>query len=241
MKKPKGILICVPAYGQTMYAQTAESIYTLGKFLTQQGIRNSLMWYSGADIEEIRNLFLTAWYDGRPEYSHLLFVDSDMGFPPELIKDMIWFNKPLMGVLYAKRKAKPGIVGMLPEGHGTKDISYGFMKSEGLGTGVMMISREVVKTMLEKLPKLSKPIQASLAEASDMKLTRIIHAFDKIKNDEYQLSEDMSFCRRWVALGGEIWGNVAHRISHVGPFDYAIRYQGIIEMNEAVKKQQEAA
>lgn len=242
MRKPKGILICVPAYGQTMYAQTAQSVFSLGQYLTREGIRNSLMWYSGADIEEIRNLFITAWYDAYPEYSHLLFVDSDMGFPPELVRDMIWFDKPLMGTLYAKRKAEPSIVGTLPPGHSSKDIAYGFMKSEGLGTGVMMISRDVVKTMLEKIPKLSRPIQSSLAEASpDMKLTRIIHAFDKIKNDEYQLSEDMSFCRRWVAIGGEIWANVAHRISHVGPFDYAIRYQGILEANEAMAKKQDAA
>jgi hypothetical protein len=218
-----------------MYAQTAESVYSLGQWLTKEGIHNALSWYSGADIEEIRNLFVTAWYDGRPEFSHMLFVDSDMGFHPALIRDMILFNKPLMGVMYAKRKQPPGIVGMLPEGHGTKDVVNGFMRSEGLGTGVMMISREVITKMLEQIPRLSKPIQASLADAAGMSLTRIIHAFDKIKNDEYQLSEDMSFCRRWVAIGGEIWANVDHRISHVGPFDYAIRYRGIMEMNEAAK------
>jgi hypothetical protein len=242
LKKPKGILICVPAYGQTMYAQTAQSLFALGQYLTREGIRSQLMWYSGADIEEIRNLFVTAWYDGKPEYSHLLFVDSDMGFPPELIRDMMLFNQPLMGTLYAKRKATPSIVGTLPAGHGTKDLVSGFMKSEGLGTGVMMISREVITKMLEEIPGLSRPIQSSLAEASpEMGLTRIIHAFDKIKNSEFQLSEDMSFCRRWVAIGGEIWANAAHRISHVGPFDFAIRYQGIMEMNEAAHKQQDAA
>jgi hypothetical protein len=236
MKKPKGILICVPAYGQTMYAQTAESIYTLGQYLTKHGIKNSMMWFSGADIEEIRNLFVTAWYDAHPEFSHLLFVDSDMGFPHELIKDMLWFDKPVTGCLYARRHTTPSIVGTLAEGHGTKDLAYGFMPSEGIGTGVMLIKREVITELLEKMPKLSKPIQASLAGASEgMNLTRIIHAFDKIKNDEYQLSEDMSFCRRCVALGIQIWANVSHRISHVGPFDYAIRYQGILEANEQAK------
>lgn len=242
MKKPKGILICVPAYGQTMYAQTAQSIYSLGQWLTSRGIKNSMMWYSGADIEEIRNLFVTAWYDGHPEYSHLLFVDSDMGFPHKLIDDMLWFDKPVTGVLYARRQTTPSIVGTLAEGHSTKDLAYGFIKSEGLGTGIMLIKREVITTMLEKLPKLSKPIQSALASASEsMNLKRIIHAFDKIKNDEYQLSEDMSFCRRWVALGGEIWANVEHRISHVGPFDYAIRYKGIMEMNEAAAEAAKAA
>ena len=236
MTKPS-ILICVPAYGQTMMAQTAEALFSTGQWLTRQGINNALSWYSGADIEEIRNLFVTSWYDGRKEFSHLLFVDSDMGFHPALIRDMIKFDKPLMGVLYAKRKAEPGIVGMLAEGHSTKDIVHGFMRSEGLGCGVMMIRRDVITKMLEKMPFLSKPIQKSLAEAAPgMNLTRIIHAFDKLKNDEYQLSEDMSFCRRWVSgCDGEIWANVAHRISHVGPFDYAIRYQGIMESNEAAK------
>ena len=52
-----------------------------------------------------------------------------------------------------------------------------------------------------------------------------------------------------MLLGGEIWANVKHRISHVGPFDFAIRYQGIMESNEAnaealaeaMKEKQEAA
>jgi hypothetical protein len=45
-----------------------------------------------------------------------------------------------------------------------------------------------------------------------------------------RLSEDMSFCYRWInQCGGEIWANVNHRISHVGPFDYAIRYASILE------------
>jgi hypothetical protein len=40
----------------------------------------------------------------------------------------------------------------------------------------------------------------------------------------------MSFCYRWInQCGGEIWANVNHRISHVGPFDYAIRYASILE------------
>jgi hypothetical protein len=52
-----------------------------------------------------------------------------------------------------------------------------------------------------------------------------------------RLSEDMSFCYRWIEqCGGEIWANVNHRISHVGPFDYAIRYQGILEAKDEQNK-----
>lgn len=227
--RPTGILICVPAYGQTMNAQTAMSLYTTAQFLSAKGIHNKLTWYSAADIEDVRNLFVTTWYDGHPEFSHLLFVDSDMGFEPELIRDFIRFDKPLLGVLYAKRKMPASIVGTVPEGHSINDVVHGFIRATGMGCGVMMIAREVITTMLERMPELSDAIPSVLAEATpDLNLTRIIRAFDKIRDGNMRLSEDMSFCHRWMACGGELWANVNHKISHVGPFDYAIRYGGVL-------------
>jgi hypothetical protein len=236
--RPTGILICVPAMGQQMCAATALSLYTTAQYLASKNIHNRMTWYSAADIEDVRNLFLTVWYDGHPEFSHMLFVDADMGWEPGLINDYIRFDKPLVGTLYAKRKMPASIVGTVPDGHSIKDVQHGFMRATGLGGGLMMISREVVTTMLEKMPELSDPIPSSLAEATpDLKLKRIIRAFDKIRDANRRLSEDMAFCARWLDCGGEIWANVNHRISHIGPFDYAIRYQGVLE----AKAQAEAA
>lgn len=240
--RPKGILICVPAYGQTMAAQTAETLYSLAQWLTKEGINNRLSWYSAADIEDVRNLFVTVWYDGHPQFSHLLFIDSDMGFHPMLVRDMIRFDKPLLGALYAKRKSPASIVGTAPEGHTLKDVVKGFLPSTGVGCGVMLIKRDVIKTMLEKMPHLSDDLPSSLAEATpDLQLNRIIRAFDKIRDGNVRLSEDMSFCYRWQQCGGELWANVDHRISHVGPFDFAIRYQGVLEAKDAATKQAAAA
>lgn len=234
--RPTGILICVPAMGQQMCAATAMSLYTTAQFLAAKNIHNKMMWYAAADIEDIRNLFITAWYDGHPEFSHMLFVDADMGFEPELIRDFLRFDKPLMGVLYAKRKMPASIVGTVPEGHSIDDVLHGFIPATGLGCGVMLISREVIKTMLEKMPELSDPIQSSLAEATpDLKLKRIIRAFDKIRTAKLRLSEDMAFCHRWRECGGEVWANVNHKISHIGPFDYAIRYGGVMAGKAAMK------
>lgn len=236
--KPRGILICVPAYGQCMMAQTAESLYTTAQWLAKEGIVNRLSWYSAADIEDVRNLFVTVWYDGHPQFSHLLFVDSDMGFHPMLIRDMIRFNKPLMGTLYAKRKMPASVVGTVPEGHSIKDVRNGFIKATGLGCGVMMISRQVIDTMIQQMPHIVDAMPSALAEATpDLPLTRIIRAFDKIREGNLRLSEDMSFCHRWLQCGGELWANVDHKISHVGPFDFHLRYQGVLEH----KAQQEAA
>jgi hypothetical protein len=79
--RPRGILIYIPTSDQKMMAATAQSLYNLASYLTGANIPHTLTWVSAADIEDIRNLAVTAWYDGYPEYSHLLFIDSDMGFP----------------------------------------------------------------------------------------------------------------------------------------------------------------
>lgn len=281
--KPTGILVYVPSADQKVTTSTAQSLYNLAAYLTSAKIPHAMTSISAADIEDIRNLAVTSWYDGRPEFSHLLFIDSDMGFPcetdygkPNLIRDMIKFDKPLMGCFYAKRKAEPEAVGTA-DAHTLADVQHGFIKATGIGCGVMMISREVITKMLETLPHISDRITSLLARGMpDLKLTRIIGAFEKLKTDErmlnearintellkalgrgddleqatsawmtalkenrldqgrrLRLSEDMSFCYRWVnQCGGEIWANVGHRISHVGPFDFAIRYQGILEAQQ---------
>jgi hypothetical protein len=34
------------------------------------------------------------------------------------------------------------------------------------------------------------------------------------------LSEDFSFCRRWTAIGGEIWIDLQSRLTHVGTVNF---------------------
>lgn len=292
MSRPTGVLVFVPSHSQSMMAETAKSLYNLSAFFTEQKIHHAMTWVAAADIEDIRNLAVTTWYDGHPEFSHLLFVDADMGFDchpernkPNLIRDMIRFDKPVMGCFYAKRMKSPGVVGTA-DPHTLADVQHGFLKVTGIGCGVMMISRDVITTMIERIPHLSGRITTLLAKAApDLKLTRIIGAFGKIATDErmlnearinsellaalarsepleeatatwmqsikdnrlhdgrrLHLSEDMSFCYRWInQCGGEIWANVNHRISHVGPFDYELRYQSVLEGIAAAQAEGKAA
>ena len=237
MSKPS-IMICLPAYGQSNSAQTTESLYTLAQFLGFNQIRNQLSWYSAADIVEVRNLFLTTWYDTQPQFSHLLFIDADMGFPPELIRDMIKFDKPLVGTFYARRQMTPSIVGAsLHADHSLKDVVQGFLPASYVGGGVMLIQRKMIKEMLQKMPHLSDALPSVLANATTAPLTRLIRAFDCILKDDRRLSEDVSFCARWRDFGGEIWANVNHKISHVGPFDFHMRYGGVLEAKAAQAEQ----
>lgn len=237
-KHVKGVLICVPAFGQNMAAHTAQSLCNTVQWLTFNEIPNSMCWLSMADIADARNLFLTTWFDGYPNFSHLMFVDADMEWPVALIEDMLAFGKPLMGCLYARRQMPAVAVGRTIPGN--ESLTDGFMQVYGMGAGVMLISRHVVTKMLDKFPELidtnisGHPGQATLQSA---KSRRLIRAFDPFFDERgVRLSEDLAFCERWRRCDGEVWANVNHLIGHVGPFNYAIRYADYLENKAAEAK-----
>ena len=191
---------------------------------------------SAGDIEEVRNLVVTNWFDQHPQLSHLLFVDADMEFPIKLVADMLAFGKPLTGCFYAKRKWPAEAVGRAFREGSVKDLVEGFMKVAGVGGGVLLISRHVIQTMLEKLPEIvdndvsGHPGNATLSQG------RLIRAFDKYRDERgVKLSEDLAFCDRWLRCGGDVWANVNHLIGHIGPFNYAIRYADYLENKEREK------
>lgn len=233
MKKPS-VLICVPAYGQSVAAQTMESLYTLGQVLAFNQVRNQLSWISAADIVEVRNLFLTTWYDALPQFSHLLMVDADMGFPPQLVRDMLKFNKPLVGTFYARRQMSVSVVGAaLKPDHSIRDMREGHILANYIGGGVMLIQRSMITEMLEKKPDLIDALPSVLENATPHKINRLIRAFDPILKGDRRLSEDVSFCYRWrEECGGEIWANIDYQVDHVGPFNFHMRYAGVLEAKE---------
>jgi len=236
-----GILIVCPASNQAMTTPTAQSLYWLAQKLTEANIPNSMTCMSIAGIVDARTLLLTKWYDNHPEYSHLLMVDADMQFVPTLIGDMLAFGKPLTGAFYPRREVPMSIIGRVLNDH--NEVVNGFMKVKDVGAGVLLISREVVDVMLEKMPEVSQLRAGRLLEAVGVK--RVIRAWDECDGDDGEhLSEDYAFCYRWRKCGGEVWANVRHQIGHVGPFTYTIgrltggaaeRYVDLLEADKAVK------
>lgn len=222
-------MICVPAYGGTMTANTAQSLFNLCQFLTHKGVPNTMCWLSAADIAEVRNIVLTKWYDGHPEFSHLLFVDADMEFPVGLIKDMMDFTGHVMGCIYSRRQFPNTAVGrMLRKDDKLADIEKGFLKVAGVGAGVMLISRYAIAMMLKSMPEIidteitGHPGNETL---NNTEAKRLIRAFDPFFDERgVKLSEDLAFCQRWRTCGGDVWANVNHYIGHIGTFNYCIRY-----------------
>jgi hypothetical protein len=238
------IMIATPAYGEVFYTPYVSSILKLTRVLQKRGWDFAFNAISYSEIAESRNYLLTYWFD-KTDASHLLFVDADMGFPPELVTDMIDLDKPLVGAVYPKRtidltkvaqhaaegkdaaaaigKAQDFVVRPL-RGAKPATAQPGFVEVEACGCGVLLITRGCIEAMLKRLPALSDT-KAKTTSPLAKHLDRLIRAFDVTFVDGMRLSEDFSFCHRWRReCGGEVWANITHELAHIGLHQFRARY-----------------
>lgn len=229
------VTICIPAYGNQLSTATFTTTTMLFQAFMSKGIPFSVAAFSYPEVSEARNILLTGWYDGLPQSTHLLFIDSDMGFDPAVVFDMLLFGEPMVGALYARKTlpiqwAASGLRSDVAERRGD------FMKVAGLGMGCFLIRRDAVDVMLQKMPELIDTRMAHHA-ANHMIPDRIIRAFDAFDNPDDstagKLSEDLAFCCRWRQCGGEVWAAIGHTIEHVGSYSYKANYLQIIAEKEA--------
>jgi hypothetical protein len=210
------IMIASPAYGDVFYTPYVSSMFKLTRQLQKNGWAYAFNCIAYSEISESRNYLLTYWFD-KTDASHILFVDADMGFPPELVAEMLAFDKPIVGAVYPKRaldmKRVAELIGAGEEparatskaqdfvlrplrGARAKSPHPEFIEVEGCGAGILLIKRSCIETMLQTLPEISDA-KAKTASPLAKHLDRLIRAFDALYVDGLRLSEDFSFCHRW--------------------------------------------
>ena len=237
------ITVATPAFGEMFYTPYVQSLLRLQRAVNKRGWTMSHAAVSYALVADARNYLLTRWYD-KSDASHLLFVDADMGFEPQLIVDMIALDKPVTGVIYTKRQVnlqrlaelaakgeKPGnaiarahdFIVRPVRGRQPRRLK-GFMEVEGCGTGIMLIKREAIATMLKTLPGINDT-NAKKTSPLAAELDRLIRAFDNIEANGVPLADDFAFCHRWQAqCKGEIWARADQAVTHIGLHKFAASY-----------------
>lgn len=213
--------MALPAFGQVNTAFTTSSLYALAGHLADRGQSGGFSQMSYPDLEDLRAMFLTIWFD-KVDASHILFVDADMYFEPKLVLDMIDFDQPLVGCLYPKRTLPISWVGSALAGE--QVVDRGFLKVEGIGFGLTLISRDCVQAMIDGgYSEIDEDLESHTAGQmlKSQGINRMIRAFDKIKLPGRRLSEDFSFCERHRRAGGEVWAAIHHRVTHIGDYGFA--------------------
>lgn len=208
----------------------------LTKELVERNLFAGYATHSFPDIVDLRNVFVTTWYDAI-DASHLLFVDADMNFEPSLVLDMLLSDRPLVGCIYRTKRLPGSWVGS-PLDVPAQPVGK-LLELEGIGCGVMLIRRDCISNMIdagqaEIQTDLSRTALNSLLEPYGVK--RLIRAFDKVvtENGRY-LSEDFSFCYRHRKSGGKVYAAIDHIVGHLGVYPFTGRYSDMYKAAEAAE------
>ena len=223
------VFVALPAYGGVNVCACTMSLFNAAVAMTRHGIEATMATFTGPDIAVLRNAILSLFFY-RMDATHLLFVDSDMKFPPELIIDMLRFNEPLTGLIYpAKMLPLRFVVSGLPQ----TEARGGFLKEKSIGFGVTMVRRDCVQRLIDHSPSIVRMI-ADMPPSFEREILEtyglncLVAAFDRLPGK----SEDVSFCERWRAAGGTVWANVIHKVGHVGQFAFEGRFLDQLSLEE---------
>src|ERR1700761_7008095 len=164
------ILVATPCYGGQVTSLYTLSLLNLQRACAEIGVGLSFRLIAGDSlITRARNLAVQQFL-AMEEATHLLFIDADIGFAPEQALALLAADKDVCGAVYPLKRldwdriraqAKAGVQNLASS---TLNYVMDFKEGEALppageyfrvkylGTGFMMVRREVFAQMAERYP-----------------------------------------------------------------------------------------
>lgn len=245
------LLAAIPTYSGSIDSVTVETIVQLQRELLERGGAMQLRFHSGSVISTLRNLMVADFLASDADV--LLMLDADQGITGAALMRMLDFGQPLVGCIYPKRvfdwtlvdpaqsaEDMPRIlyqasqyVGRLDTGPGGEiEVRDGFAPAIHVGTGILLIRREVIETLARRYPEL-KERGFHQADFPGPRFAQNWGFFNPLTAEDEggALSEDFSFCHRWRAAGGQIWADIISHSAHVGRHVFGGNYYDFVKAN----------
>ena len=243
------LFVATPMYGGMNHGLYMKSCLDLQTVMIRYGIEVKFSFlFNESLITRARNYLVDEFL--RTDFTHMMFIDSDIHFDPNDIVALMALDKDVIGGPYPKKsinwaniaetarknpdlnpKELENLVGeyVFNVVKGTQQ----FQVSEPLevmeiGTGHMLIKRQVFDKMAKEYPNIRyKPDHIGQAHFDG---SRYIHAYfdtviDTIDSmvgggSERYLSEDYMFCQMWRKMGGQIYLCPWMKTQHIGTYAF---------------------
>lgn len=229
------IHICIPCYGGLITMRCAKSVMQVVMLAEQRKTVGVTVRFTEGEslIQRARNQLAHQFLASSEPGDKLLFIDADLEFDPEWVFTLHQQDKPLSGLAYPRKRiewddvkgaddpqqaaASYFIQPVSNDGAPIK-VEDGCIPVRWLGTGFMMIKREVLLAMCREYPHTAH-ISDSFGTTGE-----VVHALFDCgidPKDGIYLSEDYLFCKRWTDMGGTVHLSLIGSPSHIGAHTFA--------------------
>ena len=197
----KGFSPYIASMFQTVYALARHTKQEFD-FLELSG--DSYVWRA-------RNLLAERFLLG--DGTDLIFIDSDHGWSLESIMRLIKADADVVGGAYpTKNNWEHYSVVVYTDEKGIPETrADGLIRAQKVPTGFMKINRRVFEKMKKAYPE-----NWYWEGGNSGQIRKIYDYFGHMTVDHVKLGEDISFCKRWELIGGELYVEPRCQIDHIG-------------------------
>jgi hypothetical protein len=234
------LYIATPTLDGRIHAGCVASVMQIQRMCIEAGVRFTWKVISGNSIlplarNELAKQFLMT------EATHMFMIDSDIQVDPRHVMYLLGHDKNISALPCSKRevvwdrlgefvKAYPQVEpeyypALIAEGNfSTEDQvfdvdEHGFARVLKVGTGAMMVRREVFEKMMEAEPD-------NYLETQQGRMHQFF-AYTVDPETRIQYGEDYTFCNKWRKLGGTIDMLLAASTTHHGQIGIKFDWKSI--------------
>ena len=243
-KKDIKLFVATPVHSEVSI-HYMQSVFKLQAECNEKQIPIMLQLMKSSLITQGRNLCVAEFLN--TDFTHMLFIDSDIQFNTESIFKMLSKDQELLSIPYPMKNIQWDKV--LNKWKDIPDMNYTQVSTAGNKypvrlkdreddincvnemielshsmTGCMLIKREALKKMVTAYPELTIK-QETVVDGKIVIKPNLYNFFDTYydKENKLYLGEDFAFSRLWTKIGGKCMALITEYITHVGEYQYSGR------------------
>jgi predicted O-methyltransferase YrrM len=187
------IFIATPTYDGTLHHRYVSSLMAATLYCLFHKVELELRIIAGASlIQYARNQLVREFLED-PTYTHMMWIDSDVGFDPRAIMQLLDHHKEVVGGVYPM-KCTPIEWPYAPaEGQKLAELH----KAAVMPGGFLLCTRKAMQTVADASGEYWHHMGGL------RHLTK--HVFDLVLENRQLLGEDIILCRKLIACGIDVW------------------------------------
>lgn len=206
----KKVMIATPAYDGRVHVPYAISLSETTMLLLNNGVQVAYnITTSGSLLVAERNRILKLFMQS--DATHLLCVDSDLGWVPQFVLKMLLADKEFIAGVYPGRDGKSFTFRTFNNDNSSIVEENGLLKMQYIPAGFMLMTRSVIEKLIKKFPELYfEPKHESMKKENGWLF------FNTELWDGEFWGEDYVFCRKAREAGVDIWVDPLIQFDHAG-------------------------
>tara|TARA_R110000822_G_scaffold193552_3_gene332004 strand:- start:19 stop:861 length:843 start_codon:yes stop_codon:yes gene_type:complete len=251
VENPIRIFVATPVHSEVS-VHYVQALLSFQKDMMRAGIEVSFSLLKSSLVTQGRNLCVANFLNESLEYSHLLFIDSDIDFNTKTIARMLKADKDVIACPYPLKTIDWDKIWKLVQEGKIKDadqlsksgytfplkledkekiiVEKGIIEVTHVPTGCTLIKKQVFTKMIKEYPEL-EIVQPTVINGKYENKSNMYNFFDTLhdpKNKHYY-GEDFGFCIKWAKVGGKCHILADESITHVGEYQFSGRFWDQLE------------